>query len=594
MACLLLLAISIAAGQDATEPIDDTDTETDSSQDTDIFSDPFSVSESETPTDELDLDFTIDGLEITGEDSEGTLNLDDVDALFQDDMVEEAEALPEGFSPEADLLSSEPFTWGGKISGSVQSEWAWENIGTGEFDVATPQNDSLAPSVSSDLFFDARPNNDFRVFGKLKISSENDGGVDVATAINDAALSGDLPAGWTRITEDNGDTLILDESGDTVFTVQAEEETESEEPQTGTPPAINLTVFELFSDFTISERLFFRFGKHTIKWGVGYFWSPADVLNLTAIDAEDPTADREGPVSLKAHFPFGQNNLYLYLITNTGARPLEIAIAPKIEFVVGTAEIGFAGYYQQALSPRVISFLSASIKDIDLFGEGVVSFGSDRVLIRASKKAATDFDEPPEDLSIVLDTFLINWLPLFSGTFGIRYINELKQRDLRYPPGNVALIGQYYFNGEGYPDSDLLGAAVFLQQNPEYNGLIMPAEAQPDSYEAPPDLAFDDISPWGRHYAAFTLGWSNIFSSNISFSALALANLSDLSGIISPALSFLLFDEFAIGLSARFTFGESGDEYTNPQALLNGSNADGQIGSTFSFSLTVSMGGGSY
>ena len=39
-------------------------------------------------------------------------------------------------------------------------------------------------------------------------------------------------------------------------------------------------VSELFSDFQFRDTLFFRAGKQTINWGVGYFFSPADLLYI--------------------------------------------------------------------------------------------------------------------------------------------------------------------------------------------------------------------------------------------------------------------------------------------------------------------------
>ncbi|MBT3272897.1 MAG: hypothetical protein HN368_07070 [Spirochaetales bacterium] len=556
-----------------------------------FFSDPFSIDES-SDTDELDLSLDMFSLEPVSENDEFSFDLDDVDSMFQDEMLEEAEIPEEGFSPESGLLVTEGITWGGRISGSINSEWSWNNLWTNSFDIIAPGSQTLSPSVSSSLFFDARPNDDFRGFGKLMIFTESGDGLDFAGTINNAALTGDLPEGWTREEDDNGDTVIRDADGVVVFTVSEEDPEEEEEPQTGTAPALSIDVLELFFDFNYDERVFFRFGKHTIKWGVGYFWSPADVLNLSVIDAEDPTADREGPVSLKAHLPFDLNNLYLYVITNSDIKPLETALAPKLEMVYGNTEYSIAGYYQRALSPRGIFTFTSSIRDLDLFGEGVVTYGSDRIFVRESRKSIENFPDPPEDLNIVLDTFEIGSALLFSGTIGLRYLKDIDQRNMARNPGSIAVIGQYFYNGEGYTSSRLLKPAIFLQQNPEYNGLAKDAAEQPESYIAPPNLTFGDITPWGQHYGALTLNWSNIFNSDVSVSLLGLGNLSDLSFIISPTLSFKLLDTFNVSLGMRMTYGDDGDEFTNQAALIG--QAGDTSGATLSFSLGVSLGGGSF
>ncbi|NLM26368.1 MAG: hypothetical protein GX208_09695, partial [Firmicutes bacterium] len=45
---------------------------------------------------------------------------------------------------------------------------------------------------------------------------------------------------------------------------------------------------ELFSDFNYQDKIFFRGGKQTINWGVGYFFSPADVINVGKIYPQNP------------------------------------------------------------------------------------------------------------------------------------------------------------------------------------------------------------------------------------------------------------------------------------------------------------------
>ena len=547
------------------------------------------------PFADLDALFQDDMVESDETDTQGAsdeFDFDDLDSLFQDDMLEIVDIEIMDTAPQDDLLTEEGVSWGGRISGNIQSEWSWSNVGTSDFDPLEAQNEALSPSVSSNLYFDARPDSQFRIFGKFKLGTEAADGVgDLTQVINDVALTGDLPEGWTREEDENGDTLIKDADGTVVFTIAAEEEeTAEEDPQTGSAPALNLDVFELFSDFNFDEKVFFRFGKHTIKWGVGYFWSPTDVLNLSTIDVEDPTADREGPVSLKAQYPFGIHNAYLYMITNINAKPLEVAIAPKLEFVVGNTEFGVGGYYQQALSPRITFTFSSSVGDVDFFGEGLASIGSEKTFVRLSRKQVADFADPPEDLETVLDTYTMESFPFLSGTIGFRYLEELDNK-----AGSIAFIGQYYYNGEGYADSSLLEPAYFLLQNAEFNGLTIADEAaQPEGYEDPPALVAGDLFDWGRHYAAATLGWSNIFDTKLGLSVFALANIGDLSGIVSPSMTFSLIDTFNVNVGARFTFGKIGDEYANPSALINGTNDNENTGTTMSVTLSVSMGGGGF
>ncbi|MFA7109866.1 MAG: hypothetical protein WC162_12050, partial [Sphaerochaetaceae bacterium] len=76
----------------------------------------------------------------------------------------------------------------------------------------------------------------------------------------------------------------------------------------------NLSIKELFGDFIVADDYFFRVGKQTLNWGVGYFFSPANLLNITSIDPSDPEAELEGPLAVKINHPVGVDNLYAYVI----------------------------------------------------------------------------------------------------------------------------------------------------------------------------------------------------------------------------------------------------------------------------------------
>ena len=581
------------AGEDDFEELDE------------MFADPFAESEEaddETVSGE-DTDADENGTaEAPEADDAGSAGEEDLDSMFGEDMVEELDTETQNTAPQDDLLVEEGVSWGGSISGSIGGEWTWDTVATPDFDIEEPAEENLLPGISANLFFDARPDKDFRAFGKVKIdiADDGDGGITGLESIGIGAVDdSSLPEGWTSEENEEGDTEIRNEEGVLLATLPADDaedgegeegdddDEEEEEPQTGTPPALELNVFELFSDFSWNDRLFFRFGKHTIKWGVGYFWSPADVLNLTAIDVEDPTADREGPVSLKIHFPFGYHNAYMYFIANADAKPFEIALAPKAEFLIGNTEIGVGAYYQQALAPRFITMISTSVSDFDFFGEGVMSYGSDRVFIRESRDQSAAEEDQEDNFEVVLDTYEVETRPFFQFTAGTRYLKTFSEER-----GSLAVIGQYWFNGEGYKNNDLLRPGYYLALNPNTNGLlIQDEEEQPEGYEDPPTLTFTDLTNYGRHYAALTVNWE-IFKTDINFSVLGLANLQDWSGLFIPALTWKLFDYVTVGVNARFTFGDPGDEYTNQQALFPG-NEDIK-GSTLTFGVTFTLGSGQF
>ena len=521
-----------------------------------------------------------------------TLATVDFESMFdQEDIIQDAEEASNIEDPHDDLLISDGIEIGGTVRGSFAADWFWSSVWGGGFVFFDPTSQSLTPAVGADLFFDSRPESAFRIFGKIKIDTATVGALNAnslsfATLQIDASL---LPVGWTVSENEVGDTEIRDENGILIITIPAEVDgaSEGEESGTGVSPPLDLNVFELFTDYTYQETLFFRFGKHTIHWGNGYFFSPADVLNLVSINPEDPTADREGPVSLRTHFPFGlTGNAYLYLIVNDQIEPLDIAVAPKVEFVVGPGELGIGAYYQRNLSPRLLTLYSVSVGDFDIFGEGVLLLGSDRVFVRPSRNQSAAETDPDDALNLVLDTYTIGNAIFAQATVGARYYKTWD--------GVLSLIaiGQYFFNGDGYGDQEegLLPAAYRLMLFPGENGLALETDEQTEGYEPPPALSPTDLSSWGRHYAAAAVTASDLFGTDLDVSLLILANLSDFSGIISPSISYSVLDRFLISLTTRFSFGDDNDQLTDPLAFLLGNTPAPTLGIT----LSVTMPGGRF
>jgi hypothetical protein len=519
-------------------------------------------------------------------DDDSLFAIDDFDSLFEEDEIIESE--PEsttGTAPQDDLLVSEGVRWGGRVSGSVAADWNYRDVWSPRDEWFRADSTTLTPTVGGALFFDARPSSEFRAYGKFDFDTTTNGGlfgVDLATtAIN----TGALPAGWTAETNDDGDTEIRDQNGILIATLDGGGGGTGD--NTGSAPGLEIAVRELFADYTWRDTLFFRYGKHTIQWGTGYFFSPADVLNLSAVDAEDPTAEREGPLSLRLTYPFGiTGNAYFYLITNTGAEPLDVAVAPKVEFALGPGELGVGAYYQRSLAPRLILLYSGSIGEVDVFGEGVLLWGSDRTFVRPSRDQSAATADPEDDLDLVLDTYSVSSGLFALGTAGVRYL-----RDFENGPSVIA-IGQYYFNGEGYAYTPgLLPAAARLLLNPGENGLTIDnPNDQPEGYEDPPALAVGDLANFGRHYLAGTVALSGLFVDELTVSLFGLWNLSDMSAILGPSVSVSFLDRFSASIAARFTLGPSDGEYTDPAAVFAGDTPAPTLGLT----LSVSMPGGSF
>ncbi len=409
--------------------------------------------------------------------AQSSSSTDSFEDLFeQEEIVEEIKEEEEVEKPEEKLLITEKVELGGSFSSSYTSTWEWHERYPTLKELKDLDDAYFTINLGGSLFFDARPFSNFRVFGKAKA----------------------------------------------LYPFHSYAKT----PQEQTTLVNNIRIFELFSDFNWKDILFFRAGKHTIKWGVGYYFSPADVLNLTPIDPEEPEAEREGPVSLKAHLPLGVFNSYLYIIANDITRPWELAVAPRAEVVIGGMEAGIGLFYRYEMAPRGTITLTGYIKDFDLFAEGVVSYGSDKTFI----KETDDSTSWPDGI----DTCKREEEWFLSGTLGIKFYRS---------DWDLFASAQYLFNGEGYSNEELLknpGIAILLSQD---------------------RLSARDLERPGMHYGVGSVNWK-ILKSDFSIGAFWIGNLSDFSGRIVPSLSWSPLDYASLSFSVPVVYGEEGDEFS--------------------------------
>lgn len=390
----------------------------------------------------------------------------DFDDLFGDDLVTEMDETASTVKPEEALLMQEGWELGGHYNFGLNASRSYVK--------GIDPKDRFRMGLGSDLYLDARPDPDFRVFAKVNL------------------------------------------------TANAGEDSD---------PSLQLKLREIFSDFNHQNKIFFRAGKQNVQWGVGYFFSPADVISIGRIDPQDPDRELEGPVALKIHYPRKSNNYYTYLLFDQATALSEIAIAPKMEFVLGRSELGLGAFYQKDKAPRLMATVSSSLGNAGLFAEAVVSKGSD-------KGFAGELGLPDYPVRKTEQLFL-------HATAGTHYtFND--------PEGLFNLTGavQYYFNGEGYREQ-----AKIKDFRRDYSFALAFAP------ETVNHVARSDLASTGRHYLAVMASWGQILGSKISFSGVWTANLSDRSGMVSSTLSLPSFSRISPSVGVSFNYGEAFTEF---------------------------------
>jgi hypothetical protein len=234
--------------------------------------------------------------------------------------------------PLASLLKREGTRIGGSFSGSLDSVFTWSDLWTGGTSVIDPEKKDLALSLASTLYFDARPTEDFRAYGSVKTG---------------------LPLSFSAEAADAGAAAVK---------------------------VPNIRVFELFSDFNLDDRIFFRSGRAR-SVGRRLLLESPDVINLESINILDAEAQREGPVNSEPICRPGHTKqlLLLYYLDNNDIAYETTALAAKAEFLLGATNSSGAFYrYDTAEGP--CSPLPAPSANLDIFGEAMLSRAARRPL----------------------------------------------------------------------------------------------------------------------------------------------------------------------------------------------------------------------
>lgn len=401
----------------------------------------------------------------------------DDDFFFgDDDGIIEMEAVA---APKTDLAKGVLFETGSvKIGGNFElSLTSLTAFSEGKSFADSLKETSLSPVADAQITLDARPSENLRMFMKTGISYPY-------VTKNNASLMGysnPMTPGYSLL-------ITSDDSLRNLFYIK-----------------------ELFSDFNLGENVAFRFGKQTVTWGVGYFFSPADVIN-SAIDPENPTAQVEGPLCLRTQivFPGTQNALWAYLIPDSdliygSAEARDTALAAKAEFVLGGWELGLGGYYKYDTTPRACLTASGTLfNKLSVFTEAVAAYGQTEEWLESKDK--TFFGQATVG-------FMYNW---------------------KTP--KIILLGQYFYNGQ--KDYEIEKMQQMLGAVPEY---------------AAQTKELDFMKREG-HNAALAVNFGKVFTNSLSASVYAVANFTIESTIASAMLTYSPVNEIKVSFGPYLTW----------------------------------------
>ncbi|MDP6969058.1 MAG: hypothetical protein QGG88_08105 [Gammaproteobacteria bacterium] len=285
-----------------------------------------------------------------------------------------------------------------------------------------------------------------------------------------------------------------------------------------TQDANDTSLREAIVDWTIDEQWYLRAGRQVMHWGVGYFYSPADLINSNTINAKDPEAARAGTDALKVHFPTGNNNYYAYLVPLTGIGNQTVGL--KGEWLLDVNEVSLAALSRPNGHNSIAATAYLPSNDFNYFAELVVHHGVQTVALD-SNAISTDRSQ--------------RWLA--QSTLGTSYAYS------DHDDYQISVRAQYFDNGLGY------ASPVWQTHTASWQGLAVSHDIETSLY--------------GRYYTALSLRWASILQSDYSLSLSSLHNLTDASGRTKASLSYNYSDDVKATLSYTKSVGAIAGEYSH-------------------------------
>ncbi len=151
------------------------------------------------------------------------------------------------------------------------------------------------------------------------------------------------------------------------------------DPFTGEPVVDpELLLDQAWLKFDAAKRVFFTAGRQRVKWGVGRFWNPTDVLSASVLDPLAADDLRTGADLVRVNVPVGVSNL-VAVAQLSGAESLEdVGGAARAEVVVGNTEMSVSAASRKGTNTRLGADVSTGVWVLDLRVEAAVSRGDHR------------------------------------------------------------------------------------------------------------------------------------------------------------------------------------------------------------------------
>ncbi len=284
-----------------------------------------------------------------------------------------------------------------------------------------------------------------------------------------------------------------------------------------------LDIKEVFVDFNFANNaVHFRAGKQVLQWGTGYFWNPTDLINIAHKSFTNLNALLDGTFGLRTDVTFSNNfHLYTFINLNGVTDVTNIAYAARTEFLAGTVEFGFSGWYQYNKVPVFGADITTPLFwELNMTGEASLSYGDNVQKLDANGNSYTVSNQLVPKVDIGL-----------SRTFDVLNVQD-----------RLTVMAEFFWNSDGYDQNmfQSLGSASLANFLGSY-------------YHA---------GYYGQYYGALFVSIADFGLPNMTLSVNGLMDFSDSSAIALVGLADSPVSNFTLQLQVGSFLGPNIAEYT--------------------------------
>jgi hypothetical protein len=288
-----------------------------------------------------------------------------------------------------------------------------------------------------------------------------------------------------------------------------------------------LDIKEVFVDFNFANNaIHFRAGKQVLQWGTGYFWNPTDLINIAHKSFTNLNALLDGTFGLRTDVTFSNNfHLYTFINLNGVTDITNIAYAARTEFLAGTVEFGFSGWYQYNKVPVFGADITAPLFwELNMTGEASLSYGDNVQKIDTSGNPYSVSNQLVPKVDVGL-----------SRTFDVLNVQD-----------RLTVMAEFFWNSDGYDQN------MFQTFNNPASALSL-QNFLGSYYHA---------GYYGQYYGALFVSIADFGLPNMTLSLNGLMNFSDTSAIALVGLSDSPVNNFTLQLQVGSYLGPNIAEYT--------------------------------